>query len=183
MKNLEKLSKFLALILRHEPQKFGLALDDEGFTDADDVLLAVQIRYGAHYTWEDIETVVAGDKYGKKRYEIRDDKIRAMYGHSIHNGTEIQYPPAIPPEYLYHGTSRVILPLIQENGLARQQRQYVHLTTSLDIARRVAQRHSKNTVILRIRAQEASTSGHIFYHPEVEHYLVKAIPPEFIEVL
>ncbi len=183
MKALDKLSKFLALILRHESQKFGLELDEEGFTDADDVLLIVQTRFGTHYTWADIETVVAGDKHGKKRYELRDGSIRAMYGHSLKNHTAIQYPPAVPPEYLYHGTTHTILPLIQQHGLVHQQRQYVHLTTNLDIARRVAQRHGSDTVILRIRALEAHHAGQSFFHPETEHYLTKAVSPEFIDIV
>lgn len=182
MKHLDKLSKFLALILRHEPQKFGLELDEEGFTDADDVLLTVQTRFGTRYSWADIETVVAGDTHGKKRYELRANQIRAMYGHSLQNGVAIQYPPAIPPEYLYHGTFHAILPLIQEHGLVRQQRQYVHLTTNQAIAHRVAQRHSRDTVLLQISALAAHQAGHPFFHPETEHYLTRAVPPEFIAI-
>jgi putative RNA 2'-phosphotransferase len=183
MKKLDTLSKFLALILRHEPQKFGLAMDEEGFTDADDVLLTVQTRFGSRYTWADIESVIAGDAHGKKRYELQDDKIRALYGHSLKNDTHIQYPPAVPPDALYHGTTQTILPLIQHHGLLRQQRQYVHLTTNLEIAKRVAQRHGSDTIILRIRALEAHSAGYQFFHPEAEHYLTHVVPPEFIDVV
>jgi len=35
--------------------------------------------------------------------------------------------------------------------------------------------------MLTIRAGDAHRAGMIFYNPETEHYLVKEIPPEFIE--
>ena len=41
-RRLVTLSKLLSFMLRHEPAKFGLVLDAEGFTPLDEVLSAVQ---------------------------------------------------------------------------------------------------------------------------------------------
>ena len=179
MADLEKLSKFLAYVLRHNPQEANLTLDDQGFTPVDDLWTAVQKRFGGRYTWPDLLTIVEGDKTGKKRYEIDGRYIRALYGHNVAL-TEVNYEPAVPPALLYHGTNEKALKLIKTEGLKSLGRQYVHCTTSLQRATTVAQRRSEAIVMLEILATEAHNTGIVFYHPEPEHYLVKEVPPAFI---
>lgn len=175
---IKSLSKFLAVMLRHKPENFGLTLDEQGFVPLDAVWQQIQQRYGKRYNMEDVQQVVAGDKNGKKRYEIVGDHIRAMYGHS-HVRT-IAYPTAVPPETLYHGTNVEAMAAIREEGLKAMERQFVHLTTNPDNAQNVAKRRTAKPVMLAIRALEAHNAGHTFHHAEKEHYLVQALPPEFI---
>jgi len=179
MADLVRLSKFLAVLLRHEPEKFGLTLDEEGFTETEGVWEQVNERFPARYDYKDLLTVVAGDQDGKKRYEIRGRQIRALFGHST--AEKISYPPATPPEILYHGTTDEALPFIREDGLKSLSRQYVHLAVNVVRAEKVAQRHQGKPVMLVVRAGEAHRAGIAFYNPEPEHYLADAIPPEFIE--
>jgi putative RNA 2'-phosphotransferase len=82
MPDLVRLSKFLAVMLRHEADEFGLSLDAEGFTDTDAVWEQINKRYPGKYTYADLLAVVAGDQDGKKRYEIQGWRIRALFGHS-----------------------------------------------------------------------------------------------------
>jgi putative RNA 2'-phosphotransferase len=178
-KDLKRLSKFLAVLLRHEPHKFGLTLDSEGYADTDAVWAQIVKRYRDQYTHADLLRVVEGDETGKKRYEIVGRTIRALYGHSR---VEVSYAPAVPPELLYHGTTTAALAHIRHEGLTAQARQFVHLTTSEERARTVAGRHSDAIVLLTIRAGDAHRAGIVFYHPEAEHYLAKAIPAVFVEV-
>lgn len=177
-KNLTKLSKFLAVVLRHQPGDFGLALDNQGFTDLKKVWAIIQDKYGDAYVLSDLERVVEGDDRGKKRYEISGDRIRAMYGHSK---PEVQYPEVEPPGILYHGTNRVAMKSIRKNGLESCARQYVHMTTNPDNATVVAKRRTESPVMLVIRATEAHESGIVFHQAEAEHYLAKAIPASFID--
>lgn len=179
MANPNQLSKFLALVLRHKAEDFKLQLDKNGFVDIDQVWHIIEERYGNKFKYSDLETIVEGDKHGKKRYEMVDGKIRAMFGHSAVR--EITYPIMIPPQYLYHGTSQEAIGSIQATGLQAQSRQYVHFTTNLDNAKRVAYRHSKNTIILQIHALDAHNDGIIFHQPEAEHYLCKHIAPKYID--
>jgi len=174
--NLVKLSKFLSLLLRHEPDQFGLVLDADGFTNLDAVWQRISERYGNRYTYADLITLLEETPGGKQRFEVKDGRIRALYGHS---GVPITYPPVEPPEILYHGTTREAAAKIRREGLKSQARQYVHLSTDKGRALDVARRHGQ-PVILRIRALAAHQAGHIFYHPERQHFLVKALPPEFI---
>lgn len=175
-----KLSKFLALILRHKPDNFGLELDEDGFVGVDDVWVRVVNRFHEKYSFDDLLAVVAGDERGKKRYEIVDGKIRALFGHS--QVTQISYPAIVPPELLYHGTAAEAVPEILETGLQARSRQYVHMTSELAIAHTVAHRHSNDIVILVIRAQEAHNSGVVFHNPEENTYLARAVPAQFINV-
>jgi putative RNA 2'-phosphotransferase len=179
MSNLTKLSKFLSLMLRHRAADFGLTLDSEGFTDLDVVWAQVEKRFGVQYSRDDLHKVTEKSNDGKARFEIIDGRIRARYGHSAVR--TITYPAVTPPEYLYHGTTREALDSIRQEGLTSQNRQFVHLSLDSDWAQTVGARHSKNTVVLRVRALEAHEAGHIFHHPEPKHYLVLAIPPEFID--
>ncbi|HRL12533.1 MAG TPA: RNA 2'-phosphotransferase, partial [Aggregatilineales bacterium] len=124
MSALKRLSKRLALMLRHQPDRFGLILDDEGFTDIDTVFAALHADTGASRAQFE---AVLNDAGGQQRYERRGDRIRARYGHSegAHN---IRYHPADPPEILYHGTYIDVLKAIQAEGLKSLSRQYVHLS-------------------------------------------------------
>ena len=178
MNKIVPLSKFLAVVLRHHPEDFGITLDEFGFTPLDPVWQAIQAKFGNRYTHQDLLDVVAGDKQGKKRYEIVHGKIRAMYGHSA---PEVSYPPIEPPDLLYHGTSPQAAQKIKASGLQSLGRQYVHLTTSIAIASTVAIRHASQSVLLTIRAKEAHEAGIVFHQAEAEHYLVKHMPPRFIE--
>lgn len=179
MADLVRLSKFLAVLLRHDAERYGLMLDDAGFTDTDAVWAIVSQRFPGRYQYRDLLKVVEGDQHGKKRYEIEGRKIRALFGHS--RVSAITYPPAEPPELLYHGTTRAALASIRREGLKPRNRQYVHFTSNREHAQRVAQRHSRDTIILTIRAGAAHRAGIVFYHPETEHYLADAVPPEFID--
>src|SRR5262245_1097844 len=42
---MKELSKLMSLILRHEPERFGLVLDAEGFVLLDELLAAVRTRF------------------------------------------------------------------------------------------------------------------------------------------
>jgi len=179
MADLVRLSKFLAVMLRHEAEKFGLELDEEGFTDTDAVWAQVNKRYPSQYAYSDLLQVVSGDQDGKKRYEIQGRRIRAMFGHS--SVREIIYPPAVPPDILYHGTTSQAVDFIKREGLKSRGRQYVHLAINTKRAGKVAQRHKGKPVILSIRAADAHRAGIVFYHPEPEHYLADFIPPQYID--
>ena len=77
-----RLSKFTARVLRHEPWRYELELDDQGWVSLEEFLSAVRGRKGWHEAGEsDLRHMV--DVSDKKRYEIADGRIRAFYGHSV----------------------------------------------------------------------------------------------------
>ena len=113
---LTKLSKFMSKILRHSPEEFGLALilwDSLVIADLIEVL-RVQTKW-SEIRVGDIEQVVACCE--KQRFEIIGDRIRARYGHS-HD--KVNYPVAIPPNVLYHGTNVQAAPVILRGDAFRR---------------------------------------------------------------
>ena len=92
----------MAKALRHEPSRYGLELDDEGWTSLPALAAALRVAV------EDVEAAVALP--GKRRYEIAGDRVRARYGHSV--SSAIEREPAEPPETLFHGTTRDVVPAI-----------------------------------------------------------------------
>lgn len=179
MADRKRLSKFLSLILRHRAQEFGLALDAEGFTDYDALREIVEQRSKDTYSEEDWQAVLDGHTDGKKRFEVVDGRIRALYGHS--KVRPVAYPAVEPPDILYHGTNPKALGSIRKQGLQAMNRQYVHLSRTMERAMNVGSRRTEQVVLLKIRASEAYRSGVLFYHPEPEHFLAKTIPVDFID--
>jgi putative RNA 2'-phosphotransferase len=174
-----RLSKFLALVLRHKAAAFGLAPDAEGFVPLAALVAIVEREFGGRAGLADIQRLV--DEGQPRRYEIRGDQIRASYGHSLPASAPVAYPPATPPATLYHGTPARALAAIRRDGLRAMSRQYVHLSTTVERARDVGSRRAGEPIILRVRAEAAAAVGIPFYSPEPKHFLTPAIPPEFIE--
>jgi putative RNA 2'-phosphotransferase len=175
-KDTVRVSKFLSLILRHEPDKVGLKLDDAGWVDVDELLSAVNQR-AMPLTLEQLQHVVATNP--KKRFAFSEDgsRIRASQGHSV--DIDLQYAPTAPPEVLYHGTATRFLDGIRRHGLQKMARHDVHLSAETKVTLQVGGRHGK-PVLLVIRAGEMHRTGHVFRCSANGVWLVASVPPEFI---
>src|SRR5438270_210862 len=53
----KRVSKFLSLVLRHEPEKVGITLDEAGWVPVDELLDAVN-AHGLRLTLEELQEVV-----------------------------------------------------------------------------------------------------------------------------
>ncbi|HEX8550729.1 MAG TPA: RNA 2'-phosphotransferase [Abditibacteriaceae bacterium] len=170
-------SKFLSLILRHQPQIIGLSLDAHGWADVEDLLARANAN-GKRLSRAIIEEVVA--KNEKKRFALSDDgqRIRANQGHSVQVDVELE--AVTPPEILYHGTATRFLASIQAQGLMRGNRLHVHLSADEATAINVGKRHGK-PVVLRVRAGAMHKLGRAFYLSANGVWLCAEVPPEFLE--
>lgn len=175
---MKKASKFLALILRHQPEVGNLTLDAEGWAPVSDVLKAVQNKFG-DFTRADLQELV--DTNDKKRYAFNSDgtKIRASQGHSI--DVDLKLDTVKPPPFLYHGTKSAYLDSIMRDGLTPQSRQHVHLSKDIGTATIVGNRRSGKTVILRINTTQLTE--HPFYLSDNGVWLTDNVPPEAISVM
>lgn len=169
-------SKFLSLILRHRPDAIGLALDDAGWADIDDILRLAPPDL--RLTRERIDRAVAEN--GKRRFAISDDgtRIRARQGHSIE--VDLQLPAVAPPARLYHGTATRFVASIRRDGLVKRDRRHVHLSADAGTATTVGARHGRPTVLV-VRAGEMAAAGHAFFLSENGVWLTDAVPVEFID--
>ena len=76
---IERLGKEVSYALRHNPMAYGLNLDDNGFCLIEDLLNAINEKnnYNRIIVKADLEEMMS--KATKKRFEIVNDKIRALY--------------------------------------------------------------------------------------------------------
>jgi putative RNA 2'-phosphotransferase len=173
-----RISKFLSLVLRHEPERIGIVLDESGWTDVE-ALLAAAAAHGVAITRDDLAQIVASSD--KQRFALSPDgaRIRANQGHSV--DVDLGLAPATPPDRLYHGTVDRFVESIRARGLLKGERHHVHLSADLDTAKRVGGRRGA-PVVLVVRAAEMAATGHAFFRSENGVWLVEHVPPAFIEI-
>lgn len=170
------LSKFLSLVLRHEPETAGIILDERGWTDLDELLAALN-RQQRDVTEADIVEVVRTNDKQRFALDLERRRIRANQGHSVRIDPDL--PALEPPELLYHGTAQRFLEPIQREGLRAMSRIHVHLSADRETASKVGKRHGR-LVILIVRAGELYRAGTRFYRSENGVWLTDAVPAEFI---
>ncbi len=177
-----KLSKFLSYILRHNPKVINLKLDSQGYSTASVKEIAKRIAKRNSFSWvtaEHIYAVVSLDEKG--RFEIRDDKIRAVYGHTLK--LKIKYTTLNEgqmPELLYHGTVKARLEKILAEGIKPMKRNFVHLTVNFDDAVEVGKRRKGEVVVLVISPKRIVEEGYNVYKANEKIYLAEYVPPEAI---
>ena len=177
MKDLSELSRVVSRVLRHDPWLYELELDESGWTSVSALLDALRTSP----RWRDLqaadlELMIA--QSAKQRHEVAGGRIRALYGHSL--PTRIEKEPAVPPDVLFHGTTREAAEAILVEGLRPMGRQYVHLSVDVGTAHQVGARKTSQPVILEVAALEASREGAIFYRGNDTIWLADAVPAAFI---
>ena len=176
-KSTRQISKFLSLVLRHQPDKIGIELNDAGWTSIDGLLEAMR-QNGRKMSRETLDHVVATND--KQRFSISVDgsMIRASQGHSV--DVDLGYEPAIPPEFLLHGTPASAVDVIRREGLKKMKRHHVHLHSDADTAETVGARRGK-PILLRIRSEQMASEGFEFFVTANQVWLTDHVPPRFIE--
>jgi putative RNA 2'-phosphotransferase len=172
-----RILRTLLFALRHDPFQFGIILDDDGFADLDE--LTVAFRF-SRYDWAlvertELEAAIRSTDPG--RFEMRDNKVRARYGHSIRLATPGK--PLTPPEILFHGTALGALPIILKHGLHPMNRAFVHLTSNPDYAGQVVKAKGGGEVLC-VKTMDANTAGIEFFQANSHVWLVRELPSKFI---
>ncbi|KJH66488.1 RNA 2'-phosphotransferase [Chromobacterium violaceum] len=169
-------SRFLSLVLRHQPETIGLQLDDQGWADIGELLARLAAK-GRNLGRKQLEKIVLDND--KQRFAISEDglRIRANQGHSIK--IDLGLAACEPPDRLYHGTASRFLDAILAEGLRPGQRQHVHLSADWQTARKVGARHGK-PVVLEIDARAMRQAGLAFYRSDNGVWLIDGVPPVFI---
>src|SRR5438874_2619302 len=174
--NLTRTSKFISLVLRHDPAAAGIMLDAAGWADVDTLLAGLNQR-GYPLTRDDLGGIVRDD--AKQRYALSPDgqRIRANQGHSIE--VELGLEPKFPPAMLFHGTGEKSVGAIRREGLRPMGRHHVHLSADEQTALTVGRRHGK-PVVFRVAAAEMAAQGTTFFISANGVWLVDAVPPRFL---
>ena len=93
-----KISKKLSYILRHNPKRFKVTLDEEGWADIDCLLNSLHnFKDLTDLKKEDLLDLISNQE--KVRFVIKENKIKATHGHTIE----------LKREYLNNTTTRYSL--------------------------------------------------------------------------
>lgn len=172
-----KISKFLSLVLRHNPGDIGLRLDEAGWAEIAE-LVEKGSKAGVKLTSERIRQIVASSD--KQRFSISENglRVRANQGHSI--VVDLGLQKVEPPLLLYHGTTIRNLAAIRQQGLIKGNRQYVHLSANKETAEMVGKRYGR-PVVLTIKAGCMHRDGFNFYLSINGVWLTDHVPTEYID--
>ena len=170
------LSKFLSLVLRHEPAAANVTLDAEGWVDTNALVLGAA-RAGVRMTQAELKEIV--ETSDKRRFALSEDglRIRANQGHSV--SVDLGLAPSVPPDILFHGTVEAFVASIMSTGLEKRARQHVHLSADIATAKKVGGRRGL-PIVLRVDALAMVNAGYTFYVSENGVWLTDAVPPEFL---
>jgi putative RNA 2'-phosphotransferase len=176
---IDSISKRLSYILRHNPKRFKVCLDEKGWANLDDVLDGLR-SFGDIIDLEKEDLLNMVSKQRKARFNIYNNKIKANYGHTIFIK---EMDVVMPPDVLYHGTARRYLISILRNGLIRMQRQYVHLSVDLDIAIETGKRKDRTPSIIQIDSKTAYQEGILFYKGSDRILLSENLLPKYLKII
>lgn len=172
-----RLSKFLSLVLRHDPGAVGIELDAKGWISVDELLTKAAAK-GRAIDRDTLNTIVR--ESDKQRFAISPDglRIRANQGHSVE--VELGYSAIEPPPELYHGTATRFVESILVNGLVKGGRHHVHLSSDMETAIKVGQRHGK-PVVFRVDSVAMYAAGLDFFRSPNGVWLTDHVAPTYLE--
>lgn len=172
------LSKFLSLVLRHQPETIGIVLDEQGWVAVEELLQKLKAK-GVQLDRNGLQQIV--DTNNKKRFAFNEDgtKIRASQGHSL--PVNLGYSETAPPAILYHGTAEKNLEAIRKEGLQKQKRHHVHLSGDPETAKTVGGRHGK-PVVFEVAAGKMHEDGYRFFFSANGVWLTSGVPPQYLHL-
>lgn len=173
----ERLGRLVAGALRHFPDDLGLVMDPRGWVDLD----ALSEAIGTRYRWANKRLVIAlVQSDPKERYEIREGKIRAKYGHSV--GVSLDYPKNRLAS-LYYGANEEEADRILEVGLKAATQRYVHLSTTPEKAWHVGTFRTNSPRVIRVDAQAAQRAGVKMMEVSENIVISENVPPEHLRLV
>lgn len=174
--DLNRVSKYISLILRHKPEVAGISLDEHGWANTDELIAGVKNKF-PKFSKTHLYMIVETDE--KKRYSFNENysKIRANQGHSVN--VDVELAEVEPPDKLFHGTATKYEESIDKNGLIPKSRLYVHLSSDRETAIKVGIRHGK-PVYYTVLAKCMFMDGYEFYRSENGVWLTKEVPAKYL---
>ena len=175
----KKISKFLSFVLRHKPESIGLKLDENGWAETKELLEKMNGN-AFEVTGEMLNHIVATNNKQRFSFNENKTKIRASQGHSI--DVDLNLKETKPPEYLYHGTGEKYVTSILTTGLEKRNRQQVHLSTDMETAIKVGQRHGKPKVFI-VESEKMNFEGFSFYLSDNAVWLTDHVPARYLQLI
>lgn len=176
---LDRLSRTLAGVLRHFPERFDLQVDRQGFVDLRGFVNAIQ-RKQRRYHWlrpHHIIAIIETDDKG--RYEHRDGMIRATYAHSFE--VELDADSIGTPDKLYYPITLEEADIVLEVGLKPSDRKKVHLSKTVGDAVNAGRVRTEAPIILEVDSHAAAEDGIVIQKAGKTVYLTNDVPPQYLK--
>ena len=174
----DMLGRTMAGVLRHFPERYDLEIDKNGWIDLRDFLSAVQSRNRRLRFLKPHHVVGLIETDPKGRYQFRDGRMRATYGHTL--DIELDLPTENIPDTLYYPTTEEEFPNLQVGGLKPGDRKMVHLSRTYEAALEAGRVRNPNPVIVEIDAKGARAGGNVIMKAGKTVYLTQVVPGEFL---
>ncbi len=180
-RELDHLGRVMTGILRHFPDRYHLTMDEHGWIPLAQIVRAVSQQHRA-YHWLRVHHLVAiAESDPKGRYEVKDDRVRATYGHTLDIALDL--PTENVPDRLYFPVTGEEASVVLEVGLRPSDRKKVHLSKTADDARAAGSVRTPEPVILEIDAKRARDGGLVIMQAGKTVFLTDQVPPEFLRRL
>ncbi len=174
----EMLGRTMAGVLRHFPERYDVEIDKNGWVDLSDFIGAVQSRNRRLRFLKPHHVVGLIETDPKGRYQFRDGRIRATYGHTF--DVELDLPTENIPDTLYFPILEADFVNVQAAGLKPTDRKMVHLSRTYEAALEAGRVRNPDPVILEVDAKGARAAGLVIMKAGKTVYLTTAVPPEFL---
>ena len=176
---LDRMSRTLAGVLRHFPERFDLEVDRYGFVDLRAFVHAIQAKQ-RRYHWlrpHHILAIIETDNKG--RYEFKDGRIRATYAHSF----DVDLDPSNVgiPDALYYPATEEEVDIILETGIKPSDRKRVHLSKTVGDAVNAGRVRTEAPVILEVDVSLATEDGIVIQKAGKTVYLAEEIAPKYLK--
>jgi putative RNA 2'-phosphotransferase len=180
-RELDHLGRVMTGVLRHFPEKYGLSLDEHGWASLPALAGAISSQHRG-YHWLRVHHLVAiAQSDPKGRYEVRDDRVRATYGHTVE--VELDLPTDNIPKELFFPVTEAEAGVVLEVGLKPTDRRKVHLSRTAEDARAAGSVRTPNPVILSIDTPAAREGGIVIMQAGRTVFLTDKVPPEYLRRL
>jgi len=174
----DTLGRTMAGVLRHFPERYELAMDKNGWVDLRDFIEGIQSRNRRLRFLKPHHVVGLIETDPKGRYQFRDGKIRATYGHTF--DVELDLPTENIPDALYYPTSEADWPNLQAGGIKPADRKMVHLSRTYEAALEAGRVKNPSPVILEVDAKAAREAGVVIMKAGKTVFLTREVPPPFL---
>lgn len=180
-RELDHLGRILTGILRHFPDRYGLTMEPQGWVSLPQIVRAISQRHPAYHWLRTQHLVAIAETDAKGRYEVREDRIRATYGHTL--DVDLDLPTENIPDHLYYPVTEEEAAIVLEVGLRPSDRKKVHLSKTADDARAAGSVRTPEPIVLEVDARRAREGGIVIKQAGKTVYLVDQVPPEFLRRL
>ena len=177
-RELDHLGRVMTGILRHFPDRYQLAVDAHGWVELPEMVRAIGRKHPAYHWLRTQHLVAIAETDAKGRYEVRGDRVRATYAHTIE--VELDLPTENIPDRLYFPVTADEAAIVLEVGLKPSDRRKVHLSKTAGAARAAGKVRTPEPVILEIDARKARDAGIVIMQAGKTVYLADQIPSEML---